>query len=132
MFMSGDNNEPVPLMICPEVICKNGFLKNVAKLTGKNLCQRLFLNKAACLSYRNLSINSLCKSIDWFLHDRPATLFKKRFWHKCFPVNFMKLSRTPFFYRTPLLRRWWLNSELTQLDIRNDIRKLQTPYKKMI
>ena len=97
MFTSGDNNEPVPLMICPEVICKNGFLKNFAKLTGKHLCQRLFLNKVGGLSYRNPSINSLCKSIDWFLYDGPATLFKKRFWHRCFPVNFMKLSRTPFF-----------------------------------
>ena len=28
----------------PEVICKKGVLKNFVKLTGKNLCQRLFLN----------------------------------------------------------------------------------------
>ena len=25
----------------------------------------------------------------------PATLFKKKFWHWCFPVNFAKFSRTP-------------------------------------
>ena len=28
---------------------------------------------------------------------RPATLLKKRLWHKCFPVNFAKFLRTPFF-----------------------------------
>ena len=30
----------------------------------------------------------------------PATLLKKRFWHRCFPVNFAKFSRTAFLYRT--------------------------------
>ena len=27
---------------------------------------------------------------------RPATLLKKRPWHRCFPVNFAKFLRTPF------------------------------------
>ena len=27
----------------------------------------------------------------------PATLLKKRLWHRCFPVNFVKFLRTPFF-----------------------------------
>ena len=27
----------------------------------------------------------------------PVTLFKKRIWHRCFPVNFAKFLRTPFF-----------------------------------
>ena len=31
---------------------------------------------------------------------RPATLLKKRLRHSCFPKNFAKLLRTPF-YRTP-------------------------------
>ena len=31
---------------------------------------------------------------------RPATLLKKRLRHRCFPMNFAKLLRTPF-YRTP-------------------------------
>ena len=26
----------------------------------------------------------------------PATLLKKRLWHRCFPVNFAKFLRTPF------------------------------------
>ena len=47
-----------------------------AKFTGKHLCQSLFFNKVAGL--------------------RPATLFKKRLWHRCFPVNFAKFLKTPF------------------------------------
>ena len=27
----------------------------------------------------------------------PATLLQKRLWHRCFPVNFAKFLRTPFF-----------------------------------
>ena len=34
------------------------------------------------------------------LQARPATLLKKRFWHRCFPVNFAKFLRTPFLQNT--------------------------------
>ena len=60
----------------PEVFCKEGVLRTFTKFTGKDLCQSLFFNKVACL--------------------RPATLLKKRLWHRCFPVNFVKFQRTPF------------------------------------
>ena len=33
----------------------------------------------------------------------PATLLKKRLWHRCFPVNFEKFLRTPF-----LIEHLWL------------------------
>ena len=59
-----------------EVFCKKGFLRNFEKFTGKHLFQSGFFNKVAGL--------------------RPATLLEKRFWHKCFPVNFAKFLRTPF------------------------------------
>ena len=54
---------------CPDVFCKRGILRNFTKFTGKHLYQSLFLNKVAGL--------------------RPATLLKKRLWHRCFPVNFV-------------------------------------------
>ena len=63
----------------PEVFCKKGFLINFAKFTGKHLCQSLFFNSSVL---------------------RLATLLKKSLWHMCFPVNFTKFLRTPFFYRT--------------------------------
>ena len=59
----------------------NGVLRNFPKFTGKHLCQSLFFNKVAGL--------------------RPATLLKKRLWHRCFPVNFAKFLRTPFLQNTP-------------------------------
>ena len=67
----------------PDVFCRKDVLKNFAKFTGKYLCQSLFFNKVAGL--------------------RPATLLKKRLWHRCFLVNFAKFLKTPFFYRIPLV-----------------------------
>ena len=61
-----------------------GVLRNLTKFTGKQLYQRLFFNKVADL--------------------RPATLLKKRLWHRCFPVNFVKFLRTPLFTE----HLWWL------------------------
>ena len=63
---------------------KKGDLRNFAKFTGKLLCQSLFINKVVGL--------------------KPATLLKKRLWHRCFPVNFAKFLRTPFFTED----LWWL------------------------
>ena len=51
---------------CPGVFCQKGVLRNFAKFTEKHLCQSLFFNKVAGLR------------------------------HRCFPVNFVKLLRTPF------------------------------------
>ena len=59
---------------------RKGVLRNFSKFTGKHLCQSLFFNKVAGL--------------------RPATLLKKRLWHRCFPVNFEKFLRTPFVQNT--------------------------------
>ena len=63
----------------PEVICKNGVLRNFIKFTGKHLCQRLFFNEVAGL----------------------GAFFKKKKrdsgTHRCFPVNFVKFLRTPFY-----------------------------------
>ena len=68
----------------PVVFCKKITLRNFAKFTGKHLCQSLFFNKAAGLSLR------------------PATLLKKRLWHRCFPVN-LPNSQNTFLHRTPLV-----------------------------
>ena len=55
-------------------VLKKGVLRNFAKFTRKHLCRR------------------------------PATLLKKTLWHRCFPVNFAKFLRTPFFTE----HLWWL------------------------
>ena len=74
------------------VFCKKGALRNFIKFTRKHPCQSLFFNKVADL--------------------RPATLLKKRLWHKCLPVNFVKFLRTAFLTE----HLWWL---LLSSQIRN-------------
>ena len=64
----------------PEVFCRKVVLRNFSKITGKDLCQDFFFNKVAAL--------------------RPATLLKKRLWHRCFPVNYEKFLRTHFLQNT--------------------------------
>ena len=55
---------------------RKGVLRNFGKFIGQQLCQGLFFNKVAGF--------------------RPASLWKKRLWHRCFPANFPKFLRTPF------------------------------------
>ena len=46
------------------------------------------------------------KRCSWKFHkihgktSMPATLLKKRLWHRCFPVNFVKFLRAPFLQNT--------------------------------
>ena len=69
---------------CPEVFCQKSVIRNFTKFTEKHLCQSLFFHKVAGL--------------------RPATLLKKRLWHRCFPVNFVKFLRKTFSKE----HLWWL------------------------
>ena len=59
---------------------RKAVLRNFAKFTEKHLCQSVFFNKVAGLS--------------------PATLLKKKLWHRCFLVDFAKFLRTPFLWNT--------------------------------
>ena len=54
---------------------KIGVLKIFSKSTEKYYCWRLSLNKVAGLQGR--------------------TFLRRRFWHRCFPVNFVKFWRRP-------------------------------------
>ena len=55
---------------------KKGVLRNLTKFTGKHLCQSLFFNRVA---------GAACNFI------------KKRFLHRCFPVNFAKIFKNTYF-----------------------------------
>ena len=57
------------------VLLKKGVLKNFTKFTGKHLYQSLLFNKV-------------------------AALLKRRHWHRCFPVNFVKFLRAAFLQNT--------------------------------
>ena len=46
---------------------------------------------------QNLQENT-CDRVSFLIRLQAyTTLSKKRLWHSCFPVNFVKLLRTPFF-----------------------------------
>ena len=68
-----------------------GVLRNFTKFTGKPMCTSLFFNKVAVLRPETLLKRD--SGTDVFL--RSATLFKKRLWHRGFPVNLAKFQRTP-------------------------------------
>ena len=53
----------------------------VSQNSQKNTCASLFFNEVGS--------------------SRPAILLKKRLWHRCFPVNFVKTLRTPFLQKPP-------------------------------
>ena len=59
---------------------RKGVLRNFVKFTREHLYQNLLFNKVAGL--------------------RPATLLKKKLWHRCFPINFAKFLRTPLLRNT--------------------------------
>ena len=63
---------------------KKVFLE-ISEHSQENTCARVsFFNKIAGL--------------------KPATLLKKRLWHRCFPMNAVKFLRTPFHIE----HLWWL------------------------
>ena len=60
----------------PELFSTKGYSQKFRKIHSKAPVPEFFFNKIADL--------------------RPATLLKKRHWHRCFPVNYAKFLRTPF------------------------------------
>ena len=79
------------------MFCKKDILRNFAKFTGKHPCQSLFSNKVAGLGL--------------------TTLLKKSLWQGCFPVNFAKFLRMPFF---TVHLRWLLMDFYTNGTLTND------------
>ena len=75
------NNKQRPTSKKFHLFFRKGVLRYFANFTWKHLYQSLFFNKVAGLG--------------------PATVLKKRLWHKCFPENFA------IFIRTAFLQSFW-------------------------
>ena len=98
--------------------------------------EKMFLRLCATLNYQMRGCNCNCckflhpkssipfrkyfqkQSSGGVLEKRPATLLKKELWHRCFPVNFVKFLRTPFF--TELLP--WLFLYCSKLEFHKAVR----------
>ena len=78
---------------------EKGVLKNFKKFTGKQLCESFFLNKVPGL--------------------RPVTPLKKRLWHRCFSVNFVKYLRNSFFIEHLFIRSY--KNHLSRQCFRNNL-----------
>ena len=67
------------------------------------VAQRCSVKKVFLEISQNLPENTCARGVGFnkIVGLRPATLFKMTL-HRCFPVNFMKFLRTPF-YRTSLV-----------------------------
>ena len=78
------------------VVFNEGILKAVV--------QRCSVKKVFLEISQNSQENT-CTRVSFLIRlQRPATLFKKRRWHRCFPVNFVKFLGTPFYTE----HLWWL------------------------
>ena len=81
---------------------------------------------------RRYSVKNVFLKISQNTGLKPATLLKKRLWHRCFPVNFVIFLRTPFFIE----HLWWLllsSSSYSTIEIDrsikiNRIMKLKLSY----
>ena len=69
------------------------------------MCRYRLGQHLVVLNLYSVSINKIlnsqentCARVSFLikLQAPPATLLKKRLWHRCFPVNFAKFLRTPF------------------------------------
>ena len=82
----------------------NMNLKSYFKQNSEAVVQRCSVKKVFLEISQNSQENT-CARVSFLikLQDsglRTATLLKKRLWHRCFPVNFVKFLRTPFLQNT--------------------------------
>ena len=72
------------------------YLKATEAATRGVLCKKMFLENS-----QNSQENT-CARVSFLikLQARPATLLKKRLWHRCFPVSFVNFLRTLFLQNT--------------------------------
>ena len=64
-----------------------------SNLTGISLVKKSSYNVGNWITTASPII---CGLLFEFCRLKPATLLKKRLWHRCFAVNFVKFLRTPF------------------------------------
>ena len=71
--------------------------KNISQFRSSR--QRCSINTVFLKISQNSQENT-CARVSFLIKlqaSQPATLLKKRLWHRCFPVNFAKFLRTTFF-----------------------------------
>ena len=78
MFVDTVDNRPALIMLFTEAVAQRGSVKKIFLEITQN------------------SQENTCSRVSFLIRPWPATLFKKRLWHRCFPVNFAKFLRAAF------------------------------------
>ena len=94
----------------PEVFLRKSVLQISSKFTGGHRYRSVisikfqsnYTENALRHGYSPVNLLNIFRT-PFQLIFRPGTLLKKRLWHRCFPVNYVKFLRASFFYRTPLV-----------------------------
>ena len=82
------------------VLCQSAIGKGMnPKGSNKHLFKNLKIYQSVKGTYERSMILPVAEA-DTRGVLRPATLLKKRLWHRRFPVNFVKFLRTPFLQNT--------------------------------
>ena len=87
-------------MFCYVFLLKNAYMHENVCFTHRRCYTYIETFKRFNGSIRDFDIASLTVVSEYFICVRmpqPVTLFKKRLWHRCFPVNFAKFLKAPFF-----------------------------------
>ena len=90
-------------------------LSVISKKDFQKQSSRGVLQKKVFLEISRNSQENTCAGVSFlikFQASRPATLLKKRLWHRCFPVNFGKFLRILFFIE----HLWWLPLDFQVLE----------------
>ena len=88
-------------------VCDGNLLELRTAEDGREAVVRRYSVKKVFLKVSQNSREGICARVSFsnkVAGLRPATLLKKRLWHRCFLVNFVKFLRTPFFIE----HLWWL------------------------
>ena len=80
------------------------FLKQIEaqKQSSRGVLRKKYSQKFCKIHRKTPVPESLFNKVEIFKSS--LFLLKKRLWHRCFPVNFAKFLRTPFFTE----QLWWL------------------------
>ena len=71
------------------------------KIPREAVAQRCSVKRVILEIVQNSQENT-CARVSFSIKlQTPATLLKRRLWHRCLPANFAKLLRTFFFHRSP-------------------------------
>ena len=75
------------------------LLEKKASRVSRSSHRRCSVRKCVLRNFEN-SQEKTCARVFFFTGLKPATLLKRRLWHRCFLVNFAKFLRTPFSQNT--------------------------------